>query len=753
VIRLGLRLTLRGGREAAVRFVVIAAAVALGVALLLATLAGIRAVDAQNTRYAWLETGTGGARSAAPAAERGTQPVWWRLQADEFDGQLIGRIDVATTGPNPPVPPGMADLPAPGAFVASPAMSRLLATTPPAELAARYPGLQAGVIGDAALPSPDSLVIVVGRTASELSADPHAQRVSSISRTPPDSCNGPCYSVGIDSSGMDLVLSVVAAALVFPVLIFIGTSTRLAAARREQRFAALRLVGATPGQVSVISTVESTAAAVAGLAAGFGLYAVLRPALAAVPLTGERFFSADVALTLADVLLVVFGVPVAAAVAARLALRRVVVSPLGTSRRTTPRAPGTWRLIPLAAGLAELTWFVVVGRPDTTQGQIQAYLSGILVTMTGLVLAGPWLAAAGARLLARRAERPAALIAGRRLADDPRGGFRAVSGLVLALFVSSVAVGLITTISAYAGGRNPTAAERATLVADVATITAAGGSVVAEHPGAAPATLPAIVRAELQGIAGVRAVTVVHGDPHVPDGGLVSCADLRRTPVLGRCPAGAVAVRAPFDFAGAGVGGPSMVWRDRSPVAAGELAGLPVRTVVVGTDGSRAAVERSRTVLEAAYPGVFSPVTLAEDAALNPGNRLIAQYQQLAAVVVLTSLPIAGCTLAVGVVAGLNDRRRPFALLRLAGTPLAVLRRVVLLESAVPLLLVAAVALGTGFLTAFLFLRSQLDQTLQPPSATYYLAVGGGLVLSLAIIASTLPVLRRITGPESARAE
>ena len=51
----------------------------------------------------------------------------------------------------------------------------------------------------------------------------------------------------------------------------------------------------------------------------------------------------------------------------------------------------------------------------------------------------------GARLMARRASRPGTLIAARRLADNPKAGFRAVSGLVLALFVTTVAVGVITT--------------------------------------------------------------------------------------------------------------------------------------------------------------------------------------------------------------------------------------------------------------------------------------------------------------------
>ena len=53
---------------------------------------------------------------------------------------------------------------------------------------------------------------------------------------------------GLNSNGIDLILSVVALALLLPVLIFIATATRLSAARREQRFAAMRLVGATPGR-------------------------------------------------------------------------------------------------------------------------------------------------------------------------------------------------------------------------------------------------------------------------------------------------------------------------------------------------------------------------------------------------------------------------------------------------------------------------------------------------------------------------
>jgi predicted lysophospholipase L1 biosynthesis ABC-type transport system permease subunit len=177
-------------------------------------------------------------------------------------------------------------------------------------------------------------------------------------------------------------------------------------------------------------------------------------------------------------------------------------------------------------------------------------------------------------------------------------------------------------------------------------------------------------------------------------------------------------------------------------------------TVAVVTDGRAATIERARTVLETSLPVPapgFGPETIGE--AATRGVQLTAQYRRLADVVVLTSLPIAGCTLAVSVVAGVNDRRRPFALLRLTGARLATLRRAVVLESAVPLLVGSAAAIGTGFLTAALFLRSQLGYDLHPPGGAYYLAVAAGLLGASAVLGSTLPLLRRTTAPETARFE
>jgi len=184
-------------------------------------------------------------------ATAGIAPLWWHPSSDVFDGQNIYRFDVAATGASSPVPPGVPHDPGPGRYYASPALAALLRSTPPDELADRYPGRLAGTIGDAALSSPNSLVIIIGRAPAQLARTPGSAQVTSIVAAVPGTFSdrnpgGLEYmppSAGIQASGIDLILSVVALAMLAPVLIFIATATRLSAARREQRFAAMRLVG------------------------------------------------------------------------------------------------------------------------------------------------------------------------------------------------------------------------------------------------------------------------------------------------------------------------------------------------------------------------------------------------------------------------------------------------------------------------------------------------------------------------------
>jgi predicted lysophospholipase L1 biosynthesis ABC-type transport system permease subunit len=149
---------------------------------------------------------------------------------------------------------------------------------------------------------------------------------------------------------------------------------------------------------------------------------------------------------------------------------------------------------------------------------------------------------------------------------------------------------------------------------------------------------------------------------------------------------------------------------------------------------------------------VFSAPTTIGDI-VKSDNSTQNAYQQLANVVIVISLLIAGCTLATGIAAGLADRKRPFSLLRLTGARLSTLRRVVALEGAVPLLSVAVVAIGAGFAGAAMFATEAQNHPMVAPGLAYYLLTGAGIIVSLGIIAATFPLLERITGPEVARNE
>jgi len=788
MIPLGLRLVISGGREAITRLVVLAIAVGLGVGLLLTAVAATNAVTTWNNRHAWYWTGTAW---VPPGPATGVAPLWWHPGSDIFNGQAISRFDVAAAGTSSPVPPGIPRDPGPGQYYASPALAALLRSTPANQLADRYPGHLAGPIGDAALPSPSSLVIIIGRTPAQLAHTPNSVQVTSISTTlggwpvPRTEANptGLTYAPldpGGGASAIDLILSVVALAILAPVLIFIATATRLSAARREERFAAMRLVGATRRQVSLLAATESTVAGILGVAAGFGIFFLLRIPVAGIPFIGQPFFPAELTLSLRDILAVAIGVPVFAAVAARLALRRVHISPLGVARRATPKPLRAWRVVPLLAGLAELGFWTIHGHPASISGQIQAFMSSFLLIIVGLFIAGPWLTMAAARAMARWTSRPATLLAACRLADDPRAAFRAVSGLVLALFITTVAVLAIATQNAKDLTRFGSAAEANVLTDQVSASNQGVGNSAPGAPGArageagpGPAAPVAPLTAQLRRIPGVHGVLVVRAAPRLTipgtlhglggdfgstgpvPAGVVSCAQLATVPALGRCPAGAATARFPSDgFNGPlfGTDATAITW-PAANVPATRLDTLGVDAINVATNGSTPAVEQARTVLEnaPAYPSLSAPSTLSDIVARDHSKN--SDYQQLANVVILVSLPIAGCTLAAGIAAGLADRKRPFSLLRLTGARLAMLRSVVALEGAVPLLAVAAVAIGTGFAGAAMFASTAQQHPMVAPGAAYYLLTAGGIVVSLGIIAATFPLLARITGPEVARNE
>ena len=70
-----------------------------------------------------------------------------------------------------------------------------------------------------------------------------------------------------------------------------------------------------------------------------------------------------------------------------------------------------------------------------------------------------------------------------------------------------------------------------------------------------------------------------------------------------------------------------------------------------------------------------------------------------------------------------------------------------------PLLSVAAVAIGAGFAGAAMYAAEAQNHPMVAPGTGYYLLTVAGIIVSLGIIAATFPLLERITGPGVARNE
>ena len=219
--------------------------------------------------------------------------------------------------------------------------------------------------------------------------------------------------------------------MVIPILTLGGVAARLAIARRDQRLAALRLAGATSGQVTLMTLAEAAAQAVLGALAGVVVYLAVLPLVARLSFQGRPFELRELVLPLGQTLGVVAAVVVVAIVSGASSLARVAISPLGVAARTSPKRLSVLRVVlALAAGAA---WVLVITPMKEPQRMTIVLVLGAMILAVNAV--GPWVVMVAGRVAARLAPTAASLLAARRIADDPKSTWRAVGALGLAVVV------------------------------------------------------------------------------------------------------------------------------------------------------------------------------------------------------------------------------------------------------------------------------------------------------------------------------
>ena len=341
---------------------------------------------------------------------------------DMVDGKPVLRYDLAVTNDQRNAelapPPGLPHAPKPGEVFVSPAVAKLWAD----DLTKRF-GIPepTGVISSAGLSSSDELVIIRGATPdmAGLSAKYHPNYLSTWHGTAmPDRI---AVLLALVAFGVALVL--------FPLLSLVGQAAGVAAKRRERRLAALRLAGATRSQVLRLSAVEQAVIGLAGAVAGLIGYTVISPLIARIPIGGGHWYLHDLTVSWWVVLVVLVAVPALSVLSALIGLGRVSITPLGVMRGQTRKATSALRLGLLVVGPVMLG---IVG----TGGALLPIVIGVGFAALAVRIVGPFAVQLIGKFLARTARGPVVLLAGRRLADDPKGAFRPVAALVLSGFVT-----------------------------------------------------------------------------------------------------------------------------------------------------------------------------------------------------------------------------------------------------------------------------------------------------------------------------
>ena len=227
--------------------------------------------------------------------------------------------------------------------------------------------------------------------------------------------------------------------LVVPFAALAGSAARLAASRRDTRLAALRLAGATTGQVVRLTALDAAGQALIGSLIGIIGYFAIMPLIMLLNFQNQRFTFEQLWVGSIALVAVVAGVTVLALVSALITLRRVAITPLGVMSRAAEPLPAKWRVLIFLAVVAAA--YLVFSNPTMLTGLGDAMIYAVVIGFFFLVFAvvnlvGAWVVAARARVKARHPKDAATMIAMRRILDNPKRAWRNVSGVALAVFVA-----------------------------------------------------------------------------------------------------------------------------------------------------------------------------------------------------------------------------------------------------------------------------------------------------------------------------
>ncbi|GAB2824600.1 ABC transporter permease [Lentzea nigeriaca] len=737
-LALGVRLAVGGSRKSWARLALQGVGIGLGVALLLFAASLPSVMDARSDREASREI---------VAEGNGPAPLLAEHQGHAFRSDYVAGHYLNTLRPDAPVPPGIDRLPGDGEIFLSPALAKLLDSPRGELLRPRFPQKVVGTIGQAGLQNPNELQFYAG--SANIKEDGNA-------------VHG--WGVAKQGGGMNPVLwllSVVGlVVLLFPVLVFVGVATRLAAAQRDRRLAALRLVGAAASRVRLIASGESLAGALAGLAVGFGIFFAVRPFVDQISINELSAFPSEVMPTPALTLTVIVAVPVLAVVTSLLAMRRTIIEPLGVVRNQKPvHRRVWWRLVPVVVGVALLV--SQIGKITQTEKPDQwPVVFGIVLLMLGIPVLLPWLVERVVFLM--KGGTPALQLAVRRLQLDSGTAARVVGGVAVVL------AGTVTLQMMLAGVEKEVQANEKKQ---------ASFSYLSVKPRQS-ADLSGIAAAlgKGKGVTAVHRVDTAWGS--LDNGGYVSiniapCAALTQEAAIPNCTDGKIYAVRESTGQPAAQAGDVVTFRQSgekwtvpqvevidgtsntgglfiTPAAARGLVPYSAEFLVVLDPAVPDAAEHARNAMAGYSWQVYSYFGGQDDT--NEAERVFGVVRRALLAGSLLTLLVAAASLLVVALEQVRERRRPLAVMAASGVPRGTLARSLLWQNALPLAISTAVSLATGIGLGVLVIRV-FGAEVAFDWAGIGLITGIVVGLTFAVTALTLPSLRRATGALGLRSE
>ncbi|MFI9382841.1 FtsX-like permease family protein [Kutzneria sp. NPDC052558] len=755
---LGARLAIGGGRAGWGRLALTAVGVGLGAAVLLAATSVSHMLQARDDRgYA---RGIPSGELKSPAL-LGVDPVYAAMRQSQFDGRNLTGLIVQKTGPNAPLPPGVDRLPDAGEVVLSPALKELLSSPTGELLRPRFADRVVGTIDPVGLAGPHELFFYVG--VPTVSGQFGATEV---------------YRFGVPSSprtldGLLWLLIVLGtAALLLPVIVFVATSTRLAAAARDRRLAALRLVGADGEQVRRIAAGEAFVGAVVGLVIGMALFLAGRTVVPSIDVTALQggIFVEDIRPEWTLVALIVIAVPLLAVGIAVFSLRRVMIEPLGVVRRARDqRRKLWWRLAPPVLGIALLA--TQGGRlGGGLEGSSQLPVSaGIVLLLSSVPLVLPWIVERFVSKLGGGS--PAWQLAVRRLQLDSGTPARVAGGVAVVL---AGAIALQTVFIPAESRYQPADARPPSVSVNMANAgleqALALGATLRKMPGAETVTVSVTV--QLVSADGRDGIAMQVG----------TCDELARLTAIEQCrdgdlftaakpengefvPTSGERVLVAADAPGrkqsklvewtvpASVRPTHALTSETGAVYAtpAALAGItePAANAFAHVQPKSNDANFVEYVRNALVPFGWSAYAFAVTDGIDSTFTLIGRVLMIGSVITLL---LAAASLLVVALEQIRERRRALAVLAANGVPRIVLARSLLWQTAVPIAIAVVVAVASGLVLAGLLLYVT-GQRLAFDWTTIAVFVAAAIVAVLASAGCTLPSLWQAAAAEGLRDE